>query len=139
MVANHCGHPHFMRCALSESTRPFFDLIAKANAGVAVFAAGLTLSANKIEFDKEVLYNTAVKLILMPLAFLIIGKVIGMEAEKLQMLVLAGALPPVFSGVIIGSRFNTYVRTGTSSLAVSTISFMVTAPLWLWIARVVAS
>ena len=118
---------------------PSFDLIAKANAGVAVFAAGLTLSANKIEFDKEVLYNTAVKLILMPLAFLIIGKVIGMEAEKLQMLVLAGALPPVFSGVIIGSRFNTYVRTGTSSLAVSTSLFRVTAPLWIWSARLVGS
>lgn len=118
-----------------HSLDPTFDLIAKANAGVAVFAAGLTLSANKFEFDKEVIYNTVVKLLVMPALFLIIGKVIGMESEKLQMLVLCGALPPVFSGVIIGSRFQVYVRTGTSSLAVSTLLFMATAPLWIWIAR----
>ena len=117
---------------------PTFDLIAKANAGVAVFAAGLTLSANKFEFDKEVIFNTFIKLLIMPALFLLIGKLIGMESEKLQMLVLCGALPPVFSGVIIGSRFQTYVRTGTSSLAVSTLLFMATAPLWIWIARLVA-
>lgn len=121
-----------------SSLDPTLDLIAKANAGVAVFAAGLTLSANKFEFDKEVVYNTIIKLILMPALFLVIGKAIGMEGEKLQMLVLCGALPPVFSGVIIGSRYQTYVRTGTSSLAVSTLLFMVTAPLWIWIARMVA-
>lgn len=117
---------------------PTFDLIAKANAGVAVFAAGLTLAANKFEFDKQVIFNTLMKLLIMPALFLIIGKAIGMEGEKLQMLVLCGALPPVFSGIIIGSRFQVYVQTGTSSLAVSTLLFMVTAPLWIWIARMVA-
>ena len=74
----------------------------------------------------------------MPLILLIVGKFCGMEPLKLQLLVLAGALPPVFSGIIIGSRFNVYVRTGTSSLAISMICFMATAPLWIWLARVVA-
>lgn len=117
---------------------PSFDLIAKANAGVAVFAAGLTLSSNKFEFDKEIFYNSFIKLILMPAAFLVIGKLFGMGGEKLQMLVLAGALPPVFSGVIIGSRFQIYVRTGTSSLAFSTLLFMLTAPLWIYVSRLAA-
>ncbi len=117
---------------------PSFVLIGKANAGVAVFAAGLTLSATSIEFDKEVIYNSIVKLFIMPALFLLLGKLIGLDAEKLQMVVLAGALPPVFSGIIIGSRFQTYVRTGTSSLAFSTLLFMGTAPLWIWLARLVA-
>ena len=117
---------------------PSFELIGKANAGVAVFAAGLTLSATSIEFDWEVVYNSLIKLFLMPALFLIFGKLIGMDAEKLQMVVLAGALPPVFSGVIIGSRFQTYVRTGTSSLAFSTLLFAGTAPFWIWLARLVA-
>ncbi len=116
---------------------PTFDLIAKANAGVAVFAAGLTLSANKFEFDKEVIFNTIIKLFLMPALFLGLGLLLHMDGEKLQMLVLCGALPPVFSGIIIGSRYQIYVRTGTSSLAVSTLLFMGTAPLWIWIARLV--
>lgn len=120
------------------SAEPSFTLIAKANAGVAVFAAGVTLSAQKILFDWEIVYNTIVKLFLMPAVLLIVGKLVGLEATDLQMLVLAGALPPAFSGIIIGSRYQVYVRTGTSSLAVSTILFMATAPFWYWLAKVVA-
>ncbi len=121
-----------------SSLDPVFNLIANANAGVAVFAAGITLSTNKFEFNAEVLYNSFVKLIFMPAAMLVIGLLTGMNGEKLQMLVLCGALPPVFSGIIIGSRFQTYVQTGTSSLAVSTFLFMATAPLWIWLSRLIA-
>lgn len=117
---------------------PSFELIAKANSGVAVFAAGLTLSAQKFVFDKEIWYNTFVKLLLMPGALLLVGLLVGIEGEKLQMLVMAGALPPAFSGIIIGSRYQTYVRVGTSSLAVSTFLFMLSAPFWIWITRLVA-
>ncbi len=117
---------------------PIFNLIGKANAGVAVFAAGVTLSANRFEFGKEIFFNTFMKLIFMPAVMLGIGLLVGVEGAKLQMLVLCGALPPVFSGIIIGSRFQTYVRTGTSSLAVSTFLFMATAPLWIWLSKLVA-
>lgn len=117
---------------------PTFNLIAKANAGVAVFAAGITLSTNAFKINWEIVYNTFMKLIFMPAAMLIVGLLVGMDGEKLQMLVLCGALPPVFSGIIIGSRYQTYVQTGTSSLAVSTFLFMATAPLWIWLARVFA-
>ena len=120
------------------SLDPVFNLIANANAGVAVFAAGITLSTNKFEFNAEVIYNSFVKLIFMPAAMLVIGLLTGMNGEKVQMLVLCGALPPVFSGIIIGSRFQTYVQTGTSSLAVSTFLFMATAPLWIWLSRLIA-
>lgn len=117
---------------------PSFELIAKANSGVAVFATGLTLSAQKFVFDKEIWYNTFVKLLLMPGALLLVGLLVGIEGEKLQMLVMAGALPPAFSGIIIGSRYQTYVRVGTSSLAISTFLFMLSAPFWIWITRLVA-
>ena len=117
---------------------PTFNLIAKANAGVAVFAAGVTLSAQVIRFNWEIIYNTIVKLILMPGILLIVGKLFHMEAENLQMLVMAGALPPAFSGIIIGSRYQIYVNIGTSSLAVSTILFMGAAPFWYWLAKLVA-
>ena len=117
---------------------PNFELIAKANSGVAVFAAGLTLSGLKFQLDKEVLYNTCFKLLLMPAVLLIIGLIFKMEPMKLQMMVLAGALPPAFSGIIIGSRYQQYVRTGTSTLAFSILMFVLTAPLWIWITRLVA-
>ena len=110
-------------------------LIAKANSGVAVFAAGLTLAAHKFEFSAEIAYNTFLKLILMPLALLLVGMACHLNSEHLQMMVLAGALPPAFSGIIIASRFNVYTRTGTASLAVSVL---VTAPLWIYVSRLVS-
>ena len=117
---------------------PNFELIAKANSGVAVFAAGLTLSGMKFQLDKEVIYNTVLKLVLMPAALLIVGMLFHMEADKLQMMVLAGALPPAFSGIIIGNQNQLYERTGTSSLAFSILLFVVAAPFWIWITRMVA-
>jgi predicted permease len=117
---------------------PNFELIAKANSGVAVFAAGLTLSSMKFQLDKEVVYNTIQKLILMPLVLLIVGLLFHMEADKLQMMVLAGALPPAFSGIIIGNQNQLYERTGTSSLAFSILLFVIAAPFWIWVTRMVA-
>ena len=117
---------------------PNFELIAKANSGVAVFAAGLTLSGMKFQLDKEVIYNTVLKLVLMPAALLIVGMLFHMEADKLQMMVLAGALPPAFSGIIIGNQNQLYERTGTSSLAFSILLFVAAAPFWIWITRMVA-
>ena len=117
---------------------PNFELIAKANSGVAVFAAGLTLSGLKFQLDKEVIYNTCFKLLLMPAVLLIVGLIFKMDPMKLQMMVLAGALPPAFSGIIIGSRYQQYVRTGTSTLAFSIFMFVLAAPLWIWITRLVA-
>ena len=116
---------------------PNFELIAKANSGVAVFAAGLTLSSMKFQLDKEVVYNTIQKLVLMPLVLLIVGLLFHMESDKLQMMVLAGALPPAFSDIIIGNQNQLYERTGTSSLAFSILLFVIAAPFWIWVTRMV--
>ena len=117
---------------------PNFELIAKANSGVAVFAAGLTLSGMKFQLDKEVIYNTVQKLILMPTALLVVGLLFNMEADKLQMMVLAGALPPAFSGIIIGNQQQLYERTGTSSLAFSILLFVLAAPFWIWVTHIIS-
>ncbi|WP_300001162.1 transporter YfdV [uncultured Cedecea sp.] len=118
---------------------PTFVLLAKANSSVAVFAAGLTLSAYKIELDKEVAYNTFFKLILMPAVFLLAGWACGLDSHILQMLVLSVALPPAFSGIIISSSYQVYTRTGTSSLAVSVIGFIIAAPIWVYLARIIST
>lgn len=114
---------------------PSFKLIAQANSGVAVFAAGLTLASHKFEFSKEIAWNTFIKLIFMPLVLLLAGLTFHMDPVRLQMMVLSGALPPAFSGIIIAGRFNVYTQTGTASLAVSIAGFIITAPLWIYVTR----
>lgn len=115
---------------------PSFKLISGANASVAVFAAGITLSSVKITINGQAIMGSFLKLIIMPLSLLIVGIIFHMDPLNLKMLVVCGALPPAFSGIIIASRYNTYVATGTSSLALSTILFMGFCPLWIWLTDV---
>lgn len=112
---------------------PSFTLISGANASIACFAAGITLSSVKVVFNGQVFMGSFLKLVVMPLAILVTGLLVHMDPTNLKMLVVCAALPPAFSGIIIASRYNTYVATGTSSLTVSTLLFMGACPLWIYI------
>lgn len=112
---------------------PSFDLIAKANASMAVFAAGITLSSIVIKINWQVILGSILKMVVMPALLLIVGLLFHMDPENLRMLVVAGVLPPAFSGIIIADEYNTYVANGTSSLTLSVILFMGFCPLWIWI------
>ena len=112
---------------------PSFDLIAKANASMAVFSAGITLSAIKFTINWQVILGSIMKMILMPAVVLILGLLFHMDPLNLKMLVVAAALPPAFSGIIIADEYNTYVATGTSSLTLSVILFIGFCPLWIWL------
>ncbi len=112
---------------------PSFNLIAKANASMAVFAAGITLSAVKVTINWQVILGSILKMIVMPALLLIVGLIFHMDPLNLKMLVVAGCLPPAFSGIIIASEYNTYVANGTSSLTLSVILFMGFCPLWIWL------
>lgn len=112
---------------------PSFNLIAKANASMAVFSAGITLSAIKIDINWQAVLGSIMKMIIMPLVVLILGMLFHMDAMNLKMLVVAAALPPAFSGIIIADEYDTYVATGTSSLTLSVILFIGFCPLWIWL------
>lgn len=105
---------------------------------MAVFSAGITLSAIKVDINWQAILGSLLKLFLMPAAALFIGLLCKMDIENLYMLVVSCALPPAFSGIIIADENNVYVATGTSSLTLSVILFIVTCPLWLWITQMVA-
>ena len=115
---------------------PSFDLIAKANASLAVFSAGITLSAIKISINWQAVLGSILKMVMMPAVVLILGLLFHMDPFNLKMLVVAAALPPAFSGIIIADEYNTYVATGTSSLTLSIILFIGFCPLWIWLTDV---
>ncbi len=112
---------------------PSFDLIKGANASMAVFSAGITLSAVKVDINWQAILGSILKMVVMPAVILILGLVFKMDALNLKMLVVAAALPPAFSGIIIADEYDTYVATGTTSLTLSVILFVGFCPLWLWI------
>lgn len=112
---------------------PSFDLIAKANASMAVFSAGITLSAIKFTLNWQAVLGSILKMIMMPAVVLALGLLLHMNPLNLKMLVVASALPPAFSGIIIADEYDTYVATGTSSLTLSIILFIGFCPLWIWL------
>lgn len=112
---------------------PSFNLIAKANASMAVFSAGITLAAIKFTINWQAVLGSILKMVMMPAVLLILGILFHMDPLNLKMLVVAGALPPAFSGIIIADEYNTYVATGTSSLTLSVILFIGFCPLWIWL------
>lgn len=124
---------------LPVAVYPSFDLIAHANSGVAVFAAGLALATVKFSVNTEILWNSIFRVFLTPLCIAIAAILCGLSGEKLSMLTMACALPPAFSGIIIGSRYNVYVQDGASILAVSTLMFAFAAPFWIWFCPILQS
>lgn len=112
---------------------PSFQLMAKANASLAVFSAGITLSAIKVAINWQVVLGSIMKMIVMPAVVLVLGIIFHLHPENLKMLVVACALPPAFSGIIIADEYDVYVATGTSSLTLSVILFVGFCPLWIWL------
>lgn len=112
---------------------PSFDLMAKANASMAVFSAGITLSSIKLQINWQAVLGSILKMVMMPAVILIMGLIFHMDPLNLKMLVVACALPPAFSGIIIADEYDTYVATGTSSLTLSVILFIGFCPLWIWL------
>lgn len=112
---------------------PSFQLIAKANASLAVFSAGITLAAIKFTVNWQAVLGSLMKMVMMPAVLLLMGLAFHMDPLNLKMLVVAAALPPAFSGIIIADEYDTYVATGTSSLTLSIILFIGFCPLWIWI------
>ena len=125
---------------IPASWAPTFDLISKANSGVAVLAAGLALSTVKFSIDKEALWNTFFRLFLTPAIIVAAAYLCGMGSNpnQISMLCLAVGLPPAFSGIIISSRYNIYVKEGASSVALSTVGFAVSCVFWIWALPLIA-
>ena len=66
---------------------PSFDLISKANASMAVFSAGITLSAVKIVVNWQAILGSILKLGVMPALTLAVGLLCKMDPMNLKMLV----------------------------------------------------
>lgn len=112
---------------------PSFDLMAQTNSSLAVFSAGITLAFIKVQINFQIMLGSFMKTVVMPAVVLILGLLFHMDSLSLKMLVVAAALPPAFTGIMIADEYDTYVATGTSSLTLSIILFIGFCPLWIWL------
>ena len=83
---------------------------------------------------KESAWKAVIHALEQPVAWApILAVILVLCGLNLKMLVVACALPPAFSGIIIADEYDTYVATGTSSLTLSVLLFIAFCPLWLWV------
>lgn len=96
------------------------------------------LSAHHFSINAEVIWNTVVKLLLVPACMLGGALWLGISGEKLEELVLLATLPPAFTGIVLAGRYQTYVGLASSTLIVTSFLFAVAAPAWIALVRYIA-
>ena len=116
---------------LPDGFFPSLELLAGANASVAVFAVGVTLSATRLRINVQTVLGALLKTVAMPAVALAAGVLLGVDTQTVKMLVVAGSLPPAFTGTMIAAKYGVYVANGASSLALGVLSFVAACPLWL--------
>ena len=115
--------PSFIEAALK--------LIGSATGGVAVFASGLTLAAHKLKLGRDVWANTLGKLVLLPAVVLGFLTVFGVTGAAQAQAVVVSAISSGLIGLILASRYKTYVDQAASVVLLSAVGMAAALPLWI--------
>ncbi len=113
--------PHLLDSALT--------LIGQAASGVALFVAGLTIAARKITVNLEVGVNTVLKMVAQPALFLLFALALAIKEPYGHEGFLLTVLPSGPIGVLLATRYNTYQSEASSTLALTTLSLLITLPI----------
>jgi predicted permease len=82
---------------------------------------------------------SAAKLLLLPALVLAVGHWgLGLDGVALAAIVLCAALPVGSNPLIFAQRYGTLEAETTAAIVVSTLSFALTAPMWIWAVALVA-
>jgi malonate transporter len=113
--------PHLLDSALT--------LIGQAASGMALFVVGLTIAARKMIVNLEVGVNAVLKMVAQPALFLLLALALGTRQPYGHEGFLLMALPSGPIGVLLATRHNTYQSEASSTLALTTLSFLITLPI----------
>ena len=107
------------------------NLIGGTTAGLAMFAAGLTLAMYPLRLDVEAIVSTIIKMILQPLAMLALVRLMQLSHPLDVQGVILTALPTPVLATSIGARYGTYQSEASSTLVLTSTTLIVTLPLWM--------
>lgn len=112
------------------------NLIGGVTAGLAMFAAGLTLAMFPLRVDGEIIVNAFVKMILQPAVMFWLVRAMTFPSPLDAQAVILTALPTPVLATILAARYHVYRSEATSTLVFSSLSLLVTLPLWmLWLGK----
>lgn len=106
------------------------NLMGSVTAGLAMFAAGLTLAAYPVHLNFEIGVNTILKMIGQPLLMLLLVLGFGISGLRAHEGVIVCALPTGILATILASRYHKYQAEASSTLVLTSLCLMVMLPVW---------
>ncbi|MDR2373640.1 MAG: AEC family transporter [Bifidobacteriaceae bacterium] len=107
-------------------------LLGQATGGVALFASGATMFAQKVSVSRMVWVNVAARNLLMPALVWGLMAAAGVGGSTTALVVATLAIPSGSIGTILAIRFETATRELASTLFVSTVTSALTMGLFLF-------
>ncbi|MDR2567114.1 MAG: AEC family transporter [Bifidobacteriaceae bacterium] len=125
LVAFGVGLPKMLHGALM--------LLGQATGGVALFASGATLFAQRVSVSRTVWLNVAARNLVIPAAAWGLMVLAGLGAATTSLTVTTLAIPSASIATILAIRFNVATREMASTLFISTIGSIATMGLFLFL------
>lgn len=113
-------------------------LLGQAGVPLALVVLGLSFADQRGAGLRQAAGGTpglvAAKLLLLPALVYALGRWgVGLEGVALAVVVMCAALPTGANALIFAQRYDTLVGEAALATVASTVAFVATAPLWLWL------
>lgn len=109
--------------------------LGQAVVPVCLVLIGLSLAQYGVEASaRGAVLLSLLKLVLLPAVVLFVGRCgFGLDGLPLSVVVMAAALPVGNNALLFAQRYGTQEGEASAAIALSTLGFAMTAPLWLWL------
>ncbi len=110
-------------------------MFAQAVVPLCLLAIGMSLAHYGLAGSlREALPLAAAKLLALPLLVALVGHfVAGLHGLPLTVMVLAAGMPTGSNALMFAQRYRSREGEATATIVLSTLGFVATAPLWLWL------
>lgn len=106
-------------------------ILGDATEGTALFVTGLIASAQRFNLNWGVGWSVLGKNVIQPALCLAVALMLGMPLEQTRYVVLLGALPSGFFGILFGEGFDANPEVASASLIASTVLGIFTLAGWI--------
>jgi predicted permease len=120
-----------LRLKLASPVERTLTIFADATAGVALFVTGLVVSAQRFHLDFRVCMSVLAKNIGQPALCLGLARLLCLPLDQTRYVVLIGAIPCGFFGVVFGKDFNSTPQIASSSIISSYVIGIFTLAGWI--------
>lgn len=104
----------------------------QCNTGMSMFLIGMIASRIKLRdfMDREVLYLSAVRLVLIPLLVYLSCRLLTMDQLTMGVAVILAAMPVAGTSAVLAAKYDAAPEFAASAVAVSTVLSLIAIPVW---------